>query len=210
MNEPSPTKNDSKSIKHPSDSDLYASRIGKKAGMYVYILLTCAATLWVFISVLAVHCGFSRTQPMVKGKQIDAKASNLKEIRHCHRQIESLLENLHRETLLIQTRALKFNTNPQAEWKNWSEAWRAKWNVIDHKCRLNELHGRDTHTTIDSLYDVHKELAKLERAYNGVMDRFIHHHVDRLVKLRNKLRVIRNTIEKKQLNHAPSTLGANN
>jgi len=106
------------------------------------------------------------------------------------------VSSLHNEIFNVQTKALKFNTDPGVEWRNWSTAWRRRWAVVGRRCRLAELAGQDVNPIIERLYEVHEEVNHLQHAYDGVMARFIEPHARRLERLRRQLRVLRNTIEK--------------
>ncbi len=163
------------------------------------------ALVWSFISVLAVHCGFSRSEPVFRERQIKATADDPKELRRCHGDVVRLLSKLHRESSQIQARALKYKSAPAVEWRSWSRAWRRRWQVVNHRCRLSELGGKGKSVVLDKLYEVHQELDKLQHAYDGVIHRYIKHHARRLKRLRGTLRAIRDTIERRK---AKAALGS--
>ncbi|MCK5796659.1 MAG: hypothetical protein KAI47_05730 [Deltaproteobacteria bacterium] len=173
-----------------------AAKLGRTMGWGISLGLTAVALVWSFISILSVHCGFSRDEPVFRGHPISPRADNPKELRRCHRDVSGLVSSLHDEIFNVQTKALKFNTDPGVEWRNWSTAWRRRWAVVGRRCRLAELAGQDVNPIIDELYEVHEEVSHLQHAYDGVMARFIEPHARRLERLRSQLRVLRNTIEK--------------
>lgn len=160
--------------------------------------VTAVAFIWSFISVLSVHCGFSRDEPVFRGQQIKASLDDPGELRRCHRDVAKLLERLHKESYELQARALKYKIDPAVEWRSWSRAWRRRWKVVGHRCRLSELGGKGKSAVVDKLHDVHQELDKLQHAYDGVIDRYIKHHARRLKRLRGTLRAIRDTIERRK------------
>lgn len=164
-------------------------------GWGVYILVTAVATIWSFISVLAVHCDFGTKRPHLRGPRIHVSAQDVQDLRRCHQRVEKLLLELHRESYELQARALKYKIDPASEWRNWSEAWRGRWRVVDWRCRLGELGGKGVSAELDQLYEVHRALDGLQMAYSGVMDRFVEQHSRRLRALHAKLRKIRDAIE---------------
>jgi hypothetical protein len=174
-------------------------------GWVVSLGITAIAFIWSFISVLSVHCGFSRNEPVFRGRRINATANDPGELRRCHRDVAGLLSRLHRKSYELQARALKYKTDPAVEWRSWSRAWRQRWQVVDHRCRLSELGGTGKSPVIDKLHHVHRELDRLQHAYDGVIDRYIKHHARRLKRLRGTLRAIRDTIERRK---AKAALGS--
>ena len=174
-----------------------AARIGRKMGWGVSLGITAVASVWSFISVLAVHCGFSGEKPVVVGWRITPSADKPAELRRCHRYVAGLLRDLHKESYDLQARSLKFDIDTAAEWRNWSAAWGRRWTAVGRRCRLKELSGTGKSPTIDAPNDVHQELDRLRHAYDGVMARYVEHHARRLKRLRRTLTSIRNTIDRR-------------
>lgn len=157
-------------------------------------MFTFGAVVLTAVSVLAVTFG-GEALPPVKGPRIGAQGDTPDEIRACHRDLERLLTDLHKETFFIQAKALRFDTDPATEWRNWSEAWRGRWRTLDWRCRLSELSGRGK-PAIDRMAAIHSTLAELQLSYSGVMDRFIETYSDRLRRLRKDLSEIRSMIDR--------------
>jgi len=148
------------------------------------------------VSLLAVAFGGARLPP-VKGPRIDESGARPDEIRACHRDLERLLTDLHHETFAIQAKALRYDTDPATEWRNWSDSWDGRWRTLDWRCRLSELTGRGI-PAIDRMAAIHSTLAELQRSYSGVMDRFIETYSDRLRKLRKDLSEVRALIDRRK------------
>jgi hypothetical protein len=164
-------------------------------------VFTFGAVVLTAVSVLAVT--FGDPLPPVKGVRIGEQGDNPDEIRACHHELERLLTDLHNETFAIQTKALRFDTDPATEWRNWSEAWRGRWRNLDWRCRLSQLSGRGK-PVFDRMAAIHSTLAELQRSYSGVMDRFIDTYSDRLRRLRKDLSEVRSMIDRERHRDTPS------
>lgn len=173
-------------------------RIWRRAFFGVYLLITGTACVWTLISILMVHCGYAdddRVKPA--GPRISPQGDVPDELRQCHKKLARLLADLHKETFVLQAKALKYKIDPAVEWRNWSKAWRRRWKVLDHRCRLSELGGRGTSPEVDGMRDIHAALEELQVSYTGVMDRFVERYSHRLRRLSKKLRMVRDSIERR-------------
>ncbi|MFH1130039.1 MAG: hypothetical protein V1754_01810, partial [Pseudomonadota bacterium] len=93
--------------------------------------------------------------------------------------------------------ALKYDTDPATEWRNWSGGWRFRWRALNRRCRLNQLAGAGVSEEIDKMYEIHSSLAELQLSYTDVMDRFVEQYVERLQKLRLELKEVRSMIDRR-------------
>jgi len=159
-----------------------------------YLAFTGIAAAWSFASLVAFNFGI-RTKP-VKGPRISADAANVKELRSCNKKLERLLKDLHKETFKLQGQALKFRTDPAAEWRYWAEGWRVRWNAVAYKCRLGELSGQGINEAIDKMAEIHSALDELQLSYTGLVDKFIERYVERLRKLHADLDMVHQSIER--------------
>jgi hypothetical protein len=171
-----------------------AARRWKRAFFGIYLAFVFAAVTLTFFSVLAVHCGW-RPVPL-HGRQISANGHNRAELRECHRDLQKLLSDLHREAFTVQARALRFDTNPAAEWRNWSAAWQLRWRTLDWRCRFRELAGSDR-PEIAKMAAIHGALDELHHAYSGQVDRFIETYVQRLRRMSRELADVRAMIDRR-------------
>ena len=178
----------------PQSPEQRTIRRWRRAFLAIYLVFTFGAVVLTGVSVLAVTFGGAPLPP-VKGPRIDERGAKPDEIRACHRSLERLLTDLHHETFAIQAKALRYDTDPATEWRNWSQAWNGRWRTLDWRCRFSELSGRGM-PAIDRMAAIHSTLAELERSYSGVMDRFIETYSDRLRKLRRDLSELRSMIDR--------------
>lgn len=174
----------------------------RKAFFYLYLAITSIVCAWLAISIIAVQFGLTQLPP-AKTPQIHPALDNPIELLRCKRQLDSLLADLHNETFRIQLDALKYKTDPEAEWHNWSESWRLRWRATNHYCRFSELGGTGIRLEIDEMDRVHEELSEMQLAYTDVMEQVITRHVTRLRRLRNKLSTIEQTIEERRRKQSP-------
>lgn len=172
----------------------------RRAFFGIYLAFTFAAVVLTFFSVLAVQCGWHT--PLPTGPQIDPNGNNPAELRTCHRDLDRLLRDLHKEAFTVQARALRFDTNPATEWRDWSRQWQLRWRTIAWRCRFRELAGQGTSPAIDRMAAVHSALDELHLAYSGQVDRFIEAYVQRLRKLSKELGEVRATIDRSPRSHA--------
>jgi hypothetical protein len=171
-------------------------RLWRRIFLGLYFVFTLGTVIYTALSVIMILCG-GRAVP-VKGPRISERADNLDEVRACHKDLERLLADLHRETFTIQARALRFDIDPAAEWHNWSQSWAMRWRTLDWRCRFSDIRGRGISAEIDKMASVHHDLEELQRSYSQVMDRFIAAYADRLHNLRKDLVSIRAMIDRRQ------------
>jgi hypothetical protein len=172
----------------------------KRAFFGIYLAFTFAAAALAFFSVLSVHCGWHSTPPA--GPQISPGADRPEELRTCHRDLDRLLRDLHKEAFTVQARALRFDTNPATEWRDWSKQWQLRWRTIAWRCRFRELAGQGMSPAIDQMAAVHTALDELHLGYSGQVDRFVDAYVQRLRKLSKELGEVRATIDRRSRPHA--------
>jgi hypothetical protein len=190
--------------KEEKDPNERTVRRWRKAFYSLYLTFTVLAGLWALLSLLSVHCGWQSMAALGaaaarRGPRISASADNPHELRDCHRRLERLLTDLHQETFTLQARALKHRkTDPAAEWRNWSKAWRARWRELDRRCRLSELSGSGKSKEIDRMHAIHSVLAELQLGYSGIVDRFVERFADRLRGLRKDLAAVRAMIDQRR------------
>jgi hypothetical protein len=178
----------------PSDADPTVRR-WKRILLGIYLLFTGVAVIWAFASLVAFNCG-GHAVP-VKGPRISPAADNPKELRACHKKLERLLTDLHEETFALQANALRYRTDPAAEWRNWSEAWKLRWQALRWRCRLDELGGSGVSPAIDQMAAIHAALEELRLSYTGLVDTFIERYTERLQNLRKDLAAVRTTIDRR-------------
>lgn len=180
----------------------------RRAFLGLYLAFTLGAVLVAFFSVLAVHCGGHAAG--MRGPRIREDGSDAKELRACQADLDRLLRDLHHEAFTVQARALRFDTDPATEWQNWSAAWRKRWQVLDYRCRLQELSGRTATPEIEKMASVHRALDELQFAYGGLVSRFAGTYVERLRGLRDQLEDIRKMIDRRRPRPGagPETRGA--
>lgn len=187
-----------------------AARLGRKILLWSYVTFTGLIALWTLLSVVQVHAGFHKPKLHFKGPKISPRADKPKELRRCHRDVERLLRELHDQTFALQAKALKYDINPATEWRNWAQAWRMRWSLVDSRCRLRELSGSGTSKEIDALYGVHDALSELQLSYTDVMDRFVERFARRLREQQRRLERVNKQIEsrvKRQRDRAASPHG---
>jgi len=160
----------------------------------IYLVITVGAVLWVLLSILALHCGHYR--PALAGPKIGARADDPKELRRCQRDVERLLVDLNEETFKLQGRALRYEFDPDAEWRNWSYAWRHRWQAVARRCRLGE--GEVGSPELEELESVHAVLAELELSYGEVIERFVERHLHRIRQLRGQLERVQEMIDRRE------------
>jgi hypothetical protein len=179
----------------------------KRAFFGIYLAFTMSAAGLAFFSVLAVHCGWQ--PPPAAGPQISTNADNPAELRTCHRDLDRLLRDLHKEAFTVQARALRFDTNPATEWRDWSKQWQLRWRTLAWRCRFRELAGQGVSPAIDQMAAVHTALDELHLGYSSQVDRFVDAYVQRLRKLSKELGEVRATIDQRSRRHAaaPSPAG---
>ncbi len=177
----------------------------KRAGFGIYLAFTFAAVIVTFFSVLGVHCGWHAPPP--SGPQIDPNANNPAELRTCHRDLDRLLRDLHKEAFTVQARALRFDTNPATECRNWSKQWQLRWRTVAWRCRFRELAGQGVSPAIDQMAAVHAALDELHLGYTGQVDRFVETYVQRLRKLSKELGEVRATIDRRSPHAAAPSPG---
>jgi hypothetical protein len=165
----------------------------------VYLAFTGVAGALTFFSILVVHCG-GRPTPLT-GPRI-AESAKPDEIRLCHRDLERLATDLHNETFSIQAKALRYETDPATEWRNWSEAWQNRWRLLGWRCRLQDDLGGNK--ALEKMASIHGALRDLQHSYSGVMDRFIETYAQRLRRLRRELTDVRTMIDRRA---GPDTTG---
>lgn len=169
----------------------------KRIFFIIYLAFTIAAVLVAFFSILAVHLGATQA-PIRKGRRIKSKAEDPKELRDCHRRLKKLATELHRETFTLQAKALRFETNPAVEWRNWSAGWKHRWRYLDYRCRLSELADTGASNEIDKMAAIHRSLEELQLSYSGVVESFVERYVSRLHTLKEELSFVRAMIDRRK------------
>jgi hypothetical protein len=171
----------------------------KRIFLGIYLSFTVVVCLLTLLSILVVHCG-GRPAPLT-GPRITERAKP-DEIRSCHRDLERLATDLHRETFSIQAKALRYETDPATEWRNWSGAWQNSWRSLGWRCRLQDDQGGNP--ALEKMASIHGALRDLQHSYSGVMDRFMESYAQRLRRVRRELTDVRTMIDR----HAgPDTTG---
>lgn len=168
----------------------------------LYLAFTVGAALLGFFSILAYQLGANRL-PVHTGRQISARANNPWELRDCHQRLERLATDLHKETFTLQSQALKFETDPAVEWRNWSVQWQHRWQQLDHRCRLSELSVQGVSAEIDKMAAIHRSLDELQLSYSGVVNTFVERYVERLRTLRSELTQVRGMIDRRKPGATP-------
>ena len=162
--------------------------------MGVYLVFTLAIVAWTTASLVVANFGDRRGEP--KGPRIRASANNPKELRKCLEILKRLLDDFEKEPLTLQGRALKYDMNPAAEWRNWSKRWKMRGVKLDWRCRLNELSGTDTNKVIDKMADVHLALNDLHTSTTSMVGEYMDHYVKRLRTLRKKMSAVRTMVDR--------------
>ncbi|MBK8480510.1 MAG: hypothetical protein IPL40_04975 [Proteobacteria bacterium] len=160
----------------------------------VHLVATVALCLWVAASVVATHAGAYENKPAVSAPRISSRADNPEELIDCQRRLQGLLTELHQEAFALQARAVRFGFDPGGEWANWTEGWRWRWQLVAHRCRLEELANRGVSPAIDLLAEVHRALDELQLSYSDVVYRFIDRYLERLRHLNQQLTRARSLI----------------
>ncbi len=168
----------------------------RNAFLGVYVVFTVLASALTLVSILAVHLGWTQ-RVVIKGPRIAPSGDKAPELRVCHTRLAELLADLHRKTFELQAKALKFRTDPAVEWRNWSKAWRGRWQTLDYRCRLAELSGTGASVELDRMKTIHGALAELQLSYNDVVTRFVERYAHRLRDLREALDSVRSLIERR-------------
>jgi len=168
----------------------------RRAFLGLYLAFTLAAILTTFFSVLVANCGGS---PVPEGgPQISPGGQDPADLRGCHKDLERLLSDLHREAFTVQGKALRYDTDPGAEWRNWSQEWRLTWRSLGWRCRFDELGGKEMSPEIDQMAAIHRQLEELQLSYSGLVEKFVDTYVDRLRKLRKELGQVRDAIDRRK------------
>lgn len=167
----------------------------KRTFLGTYLAFTLGAVFLAFFSILAVQCGARPVSP--RGPRIGESANSPAELRQCHHDLERLLADLHREAFTVQAKALRFNTDPASEWRNWSAAWELRWRSLDWRCRFGDLAGTQKIPEIERMAAVHATLEELHLSYSGLVDRFVDTYAARLHKMRTELSEIRTLIDRR-------------
>jgi hypothetical protein len=182
----------------PADSSEKTVRLWRRIFLGLYLTFTLGVCLLAFLSILAYQLG-AHEPPVKRGRRIMASADNPKELRDCHKRLERLATELHKETFTLQIKALKFKRNdPATEWRNWSTGWKHRWRRLNYRCRLSELSGQGISTEIDKMAAIHRSLDDLQLSYSGVVNTFVERYVDRLRRLRSELTGVRGLIDRRK------------
>jgi hypothetical protein len=168
----------------------------RRAFLGIYLAFTAGAILIAFFSILAVHCGGRPAG--IQGPRIREDGSDSRELRRCQADLDRLLRDLHREAFTVQSKALRFDTDPGSEWQNWSAAWRRRWQMLDYRCRFGALSGKASSPEIEKMASIHRTLDELQFAYGGLVARFAGTYVDRLRTLRAQLEDVRKMIDRRR------------
>lgn len=182
----------------PTDSSEKTVRLWRRIFLGLYLAFTLGACLLAILSILAYQLG-AHEPPVKRGRRIMASADNPKELRDCHRRLERLATELHKETFTLQINALKFkHMDPATEWRNWSTGWKHRWRRLDYRCRLSDLSDQGVSTEIDKMAAIHRSLDDLQLSYSGVVNTFVERYVDRLRRLRSELTGVRGLIDRRK------------
>ncbi len=85
----------------PADSSEKTVRLWRRIFLGLYLAFTLGACLLAFLSILAYQLG-AHEPPVKRGRRIMASADNPKELRDCHKRLERLATELHKETFTLQ------------------------------------------------------------------------------------------------------------
>ncbi len=162
--------------------------------MGVYLLFTLVIVVWTTASLVMANFG-GRT-PGHKGPRIKATADDPKQLRKCIKNLTRLLDDFEKESLTLQGRALKYDMNATAEWRNWSERWKTRGNKLSYRCRLDELSGNDVNPAIDQMAEIHLALGDLHTSTTSVVNGYMETYVKRLRTLRKKMSAVRTTVDR--------------
>jgi len=189
-------------VSDTSDRAAKTERRWRRVFLGLYLTITTAACVVAFFSVLAVHCG---GRPLAaQGPRIHADARDPRELRACQADLERLLRELHLEAVSVQGKALTLDTDLVAEWRAWSGDWQTRWRAVDYRCRLHELAGRGVAPEIDKMAEIHSDLDELQFAYAALVGKFAGTYTDRLRRLRNELREVRQLIDRHKPGATPA------
>ena len=161
--------------------------------MGVYLVFTLSIVVWTTASLVVAN--FGERTGKIKGPRIKATANDPKQLRKCIKNLARLLDDFEKESLTLQGRALKYDMNPQAEWKNWSKRWKTRGNKLSYRCRLDELSGADVNPAIDKMAEIHLALGDLHSSSTSVVNGYMGHYVKRLRTLRTKMSAVRTMVD---------------
>ena len=162
--------------------------------MGVYLAFTLTMVAWTAASLVVAN--FEDRSGTPKGPRIKATADDPKQLRKCLKNLKRLLDDFEKESLTLQGRALKYDMNPAAEWRNWSKRWKTRGVKLGWRCRLNELLGTDTSPVIDKMAEVHLALNDLHSSTSSVVVGYMEHYVKRLRTLRKKMSAVRTMVDR--------------
>ncbi len=162
--------------------------------MGVYLVFTLTIAAWTTASLVAAN--FGKRPVTIKGPRIKVTADDPKELRKCFKHLRRLLDDFEKESLTLQSRALKYDMNPDAEWTNWSQRWKVRGNKLSFRCRLDELSGADVNPAIDSMSEIHLALGELHTSSTSVVKGYMGHYVKRLRTLRKKMSAVRTMVDR--------------
>jgi hypothetical protein len=168
----------------------------RKIFLGIYIAFTSSAIVLTFLSILVYHWG-GRPFP-VHGPQISFHGNNPEELRSCLNDLNRLLSDLHKETFTVQARALRFDTDPETEWRNWSADWKLRWQSLRWRCRLEQQSDESTTPIIKRMAKIHLDLEELQFSYGGVVDKFVNRYIERLRNMRSELSSIHALIDREK------------
>lgn len=168
----------------------------KRIFLGIYLAFTCSVSLLALLSIVAVHCGAYHIP--IKGERIGITADDPKQLGDCHRKLKRLMTDLHRQTVHLQAKALRFDVDPSVEWSKWSDGWRNRWRVINWRCRLSDLSGQEDKPEINNMASIHMALDELQLSYTGVMNTFVDRNKNRLHKLQDDFANVRKMIERRR------------
>lgn len=161
-----------------------------------YLLFTAGAISLTTISIVTVL--LDKYPQEGQGPRISTRADKLPELRGCHKDVQRLLRDLHKEAFTVQARALRYDIDPMTDWGNWSTGWMKRWHAVDWRCRLSDLQDTDVSPVIHRLAGVHQALQELQISYGGVVQQFSTKYIERLRNFKRDLSDIRVMIEKRK------------
>ncbi len=91
----------------------------------------------------------------------------------CNRDVRRLLEGLGETTAQLQLDAVKGDARDLGgRWEDFAKEWQQNWDLVDERCRFDELAGTPQPLAYERMAQVHRKLVTIKLDYREMMADF--------------------------------------
>jgi hypothetical protein len=118
----------------------------------------------------------------------------------CNRDVRRLLEGLGDTSAQLQRDAVEGDAHDLGgRWEEFAKEWQQSWDLVNERCRFDELSGTRQPLAYERMAEVHRKLVTMKLSYREMMAHFDESLARELAHAREALDKSRADLEKRTL-----------